>query len=98
MRCKLTKHDNYEFDEQAFVEHFLIDYNCQEIGDIDDICCVLDREYEDHDKIVRLAKAGYFNMTDDELRKELRTLERKVLQQAFVDYLNTYYKDINTNN
>lgn len=83
--------DKYEFDEQSFVEHYLLDYSSnQDIADIDDICCVLDNDYDD-DKRERLAKAGYFDMTINELRSELRTLKRKVLTQAFHDYLITHY-------
>lgn len=83
--------DKYEFDEQSFVEHFLLDYSSnQDIADIDDICCVLDNDYDD-DKRERLAKAGYFDMTINELRSELRTLKRKVLAEAFQDYLSTHY-------
>ena len=82
----------YNFDEQGFVEHFHPNYNCQAIADIDDICCVLDREYEDHDKVVSLSKAVYFDMTDEELKQELHELQGRVLADAMRNYLQEHYQ------
>lgn len=89
----MTQNETYSFDEQTFVEHYLLDYSSnQDIADIDDICCVLDGEYgDDDDKEQRLKQAGYFDMSIRELRKELHDLKRKVLTQAFHDYLITHY-------
>lgn len=83
---------DYYFDEQSFVEHFHPDYNCDEIAEIDDISCVLDRDYgDDPDKIARLAEAGYFGMSEDELKAELKRLEGQVLADAMAYYLEHNY-------
>lgn len=89
----MTQNETYNFDEQTFVEHYLRDYSSnQDIADIDDICCVIDGEYnDDADKEQRLTDAGYFDMSIRELRKELHDLKRKVLEQAFRDYLSLQY-------
>ena len=92
----MTQNETYNFGEQTFVEHYLLDYSSnQDIADIDDIYCVIDGEYDD-DKEQRLNDAGYFDMSIRELRKELHDLKRRVLEQAFHDYLLTHY--INTSN
>lgn len=79
---------DYNFDEQAFIEHFHPDYNCDEIAYIDDIAKLLDGEAEDGDAASR---SDYANLDEAELKAEMARLQRGVLERAFQHYLNTYY-------
>lgn len=79
-----------EFDEQSFIEQYHPNYNCQLIGDSNDIANVLNNEY-DEDQEEYLRKAGYFDMTIDELKAEKARIDRIILEYAFENYLNTHY-------
>ena len=83
----------FEFDEDSFLEQYLQDYyQNDDIAVINDICVVLDHEYEDDpERTADLRDAGLLDMTEEELKEELNELERKVLAQAFEDYLNTHH-------
>jgi hypothetical protein len=80
----------YEFDEQRFIEQYHPDYNCQLIGDSDDIAKVINNDYNEEDE-ESLRAGGYFDMTIDELKKEQARVDRLILEQAFENYLNTHY-------
>lgn len=79
----------WQFDEQKFIEEYCPmaggnDY----LGWIDDICKLLDGETEEGDA----ASTGeYANMSEDELRKELKRLTCIVLKQAVDEYVEHFY-------
>lgn len=79
-----------EFDEQRFIELYHPNYNCQDIADSDDIAKVLHNDY-DEDQEEYLREAGYFDMTIDELKAEQAMIDRRILGDAFENYLNTHY-------
>lgn len=80
----------YEFDEQSFIEQYHPNYNCQLIGDSDDIAKVINNDY-DEDQEEDLRNAGYFDMTIDELKAEQARIDREILSEAFENYLNINY-------
>ena len=80
----------YEFDEQSFIEQYHPNYNCQLIADSDDIAKVLHNDY-DEEQEEYLREEGYFDMTIDELKAEQARIDRKILEDAFENYLNTRY-------
>ena len=79
----------WQFDEQAFIEKYCPmaggnDY----LGWIDDIYKLLNGETEEGDA----ASTGeYANMSEDELRKELKRLTCIVLKQAVDEYVERFY-------
>lgn len=81
---------DYAFDQERFIEQFHPNYNCQEIADSDDIAKVLNNDY-DEDQEEYLREAGYFNMTIDELKAEQARIDRRILKDAFDNYLNIRY-------
>lgn len=72
-------------DWWEFVELFHPNYNCQMIGDIDDICKVLDNDYEE-DQVEYLQ--DYIDMDDDELQQELDRLNLIVLEDSVINFIN----------
>lgn len=82
--------ERFIFDEQAFIEQYHPNYNCQLIGDSDDIAKVLDNDYYS-DQEPYLREAGYFDMTIDELKAEQARIDRIILKDAFENYLRTHY-------
>ena len=81
-------YDINDFDEQAFIERFHPDYNCDEIAWIDDIAKLLDGEAEDGDAA---SQSEYANLSEEELKAEMARLQRGVLERAFQHYLDIYY-------
>ena len=84
-----TKSVEWEFDEQAFIEEYCPmaggnDY----LGWIDDIQKLLDGEAEPGDSA---STGDYANMSEEELRKELKRLTRIVLRQAVDEYVERNY-------
>ena len=75
-----------EFDEQSFIEQYHPNYNCQLIGDSDDIAKVLNNDY-DEDQEEYLRKAGYFDMTIDQLKEEKARIDGRIIEDAMNNYL-----------
>lgn len=82
--------DEFNFDEQRFIELYHPNYNCQEIADSDDIEKVLNNDY-DSEQEEYLRDAGYFDMTIDQLKAEQSRIDRQILADAFENYLNERY-------
>ncbi len=79
----------WEFNEQAFIEHYCpMEGGNDYLGWIDDICKLLDGEAEPGDA----ASTGeYAGLTEAELRKELKRLTAIVLHQAVDRYVEQNY-------
>lgn len=88
----MNEENEFNFDEQRFIELYHPNYNCQEIADSDDIEKVLNNDYSS-DQEEYLREAGYFNMTIDELKAEQARLDYEVLRDAFENYLRTNYPE-----
>jgi len=83
------KQEVWEFDEQTFIEHYCpMEGGNDYLGWIDDICKLLDGEAEPGDA----ASTGeYANLSEEELRKELKRLTAIVLHQAVDRYVEQNY-------
>lgn len=83
------KQKEWEFDEQAFIEHYCpMEGGNDYLGWIDDICKLLNGEAEPGDA----ASTGeYAVLTKTELRKELKRLTAIVLHQAVDRYVEQNY-------
>lgn len=82
--------EKFIFDEQSFIEQYHPRYNCQLIGDSDDIEKVLHNDYSP-DQEEYLREAGYLDMTINELKAEQARIDRIILTDAFKNYLRIHY-------
>lgn len=79
----------WTFDEQAFIEEYCpMEGGNDYLGWIDDICKLLNGEAEPGDAA---STGDYANLSEDELRKELKRLTRIVLHQAIDEYVERNY-------
>ena len=80
----MADNKEYQFDEWQFIEHYHPNYNCDEIAWIDDICKILDNDYEPDSAA---AQSEYVGMPEEELIAERNRLTAIVLREAMENYI-----------